>query len=889
MSELRKFGQSEDEIKYLTPATREFLQTAPLEERIKAELETLKKTYKQSQRQRLIPPLVRGDFLTSASIYEDDEDVDPESEADLNIRHENAKTKVGVIFGSDPTKDFGAKTKLTGPIILAKIFAITKGIEHRTQIQAAWANSLQDFYGRLLEGSEYEDFYKEQYGTHFAQIADLLNTAIEKINESVGRAEGLATTDESKSKRRRTIPLKGITVLALIPEQLKKRFFVDFTNAYLRTQGRNHSGSILATFVVPNDPFPFVWQAPQGANVVPAYEPQTISRGRRELKIEWESEQAREKYFPDGLWQPDVDEDGNVITEPQEQEVFNKETGETEIQTVEVPVYTLNNNNEYEKQLGQFQDKLADFTNYAHLDFHLQAIQAEASKKADGPEWTAYIDLAKQKHGGLTQREAKGPTPTASGILCYTLFARKSGKRQEIRQLVSTYKDIVVAQKRKDKEAVADLKDKLQTLVSKKFYGREVEPREAAELAFLFTTIESDPALSKIADGQYPRNVYDPNVYQKGVLPSSNQRVALDWVSPNGEQVTLKAKAKRNPFYTPKVWPSDMKFGDTSWPGRGAGGFKSKRIMVTHWRTKPWSNLDLEQKRNYIAEMREEAEKLASKNDEESLEELNDLNIDISIVEQSLFMDELRAYIKLNIAFNMEDSDVDSIVSKIEDPPALFYINRGGAPLAVTVDTLLNHTDGVKEYMGIDQNDRIDMTTDEESNYGFRYEQPDFIRNLLQKQLHRASLVSRLRRLAKHEKRIAQQEIPEMYFDLEGNQYGSEKELEQALLAKGDLYTVDDRVEVANMLRDIAAKALAQEGDEFVIELEQIQKELEQIQEAQPEPEPEPPQPTDTHLEIPSDTDQQVLPPIQFEQPAAERPLAAFLEKPPLKGFTKRT
>lgn len=884
MTDIRKFAQEgpgDDRAHHLSEDARRVLKIEGLEVEIQQRLEALKQSYRNSQRHKLIPPIVKGDWLSDASLLEEDEDIDLGGAA-AQVSIANKKSKIGVVFGSDPKKSFGSKTGISDPIILGKIFGLTHGAEYRTRIQAAWANRLQDFYANLLKGTENQAVFEEAYASQFAEIVDLLNNAIDRVEDSIENAQ---------EKRRRVRSIKGATLLALIPDELKKRFIMDITNAYLQVEQKNCSGSILATFVVPEDPFPYLWQAPSGANVVPRQQASNLSDVfdfDRELALEWDSENTREKYFPDGLWEPDKDDNGEVITVEKEMLGVNPETGETEMQTVDLPVYSMRKNPEYQKQMGSLDDRLDNYSNYAQLNFGERAIQKEASTLSKTDQYRYYIQLIKKNYGSLTKKADKGMALDFGGFLAYVMFMRKPMLKGYADQLVEAFKGANEAKKAKDTNLQKQKMAELSNIATRYFFTNDVTQRDALELAFVFTKGQNIPDVDKIVDGNYPRSVYDPNVYNNNTLPSTSPNVSMEWENPEtGETVNVRAPTRKNPFYTPKLWPSNFKRADVGWPDAGMRSLHSRGFLKSRWRKVPWSTLTLEQKRDNLARMKEESDKLKAQGEDV---ERKKLMFDIKIIEQALFMDELRAYIKMNIAFNIDDPDAPSVVSKVEKAPPLFYYERDGDTYSVDIGDLVDKSrlDLIRETFGVSEDTPIDAATDKESNFGLLHKQPQFVQDLMSKQLTASALINRLRRLGRPEIVRAQQSSEELYFDLDGNMYNSKQELEQALIAKGSVFTLDEKVEVANLLREMVGQAIA--GDEEILYLiEEIQKTLGEPQSQEEEVPEEPPEPPEQRLEIPGETDEHQLPPIRFpEQQGEPMPIAASLQQSSLRGFTKR-
>lgn len=885
MTDIRKFAQSgpgEDRTHHLSEEARRVLKIEGLEVEIQQRLEALKQSYRNSQRHKLIPPIVKGDWLSDASLLEDDEDIDLGGAA-AQVSIANKKSKVGVVFGSDPKKSFGSKTGISDPLILGKIFGLTHGAEYRTRIQAAWANRLQDFYANLLKGTENQAVFEEAYASQFAEIVDLLNNAIDRVEDSIENAQ---------EKRRRVRSIKGATLLALVPDELKKRFIMDITNAYLQVEQKNCSGSILATFVVPEDPFPYLWQAPGGAEIVPRQQEANLSDVfdfDRELAIEWDSEDARDRYFPEGLWEPDKDDNGNPITVEKEMLGVNPETGETEMQTVDLPVYSMRKNPEYQKQMGVLDDRLDNYGNYAQLNFGERAIQQEAASLSKTNQYRHYIELIKKNYGGLTKKADKGMALDFGGFLAYVMFMRKPMLKNYADQLVQAFKGANEAKKTRDAELQKQKMAELSNIAARHFFTGDVSSRDALELAFVFTKGQNIPDVDKIVEGNYPRSVYDPNVFNNNILPSTSPSVSMEWENPEtGEMLNVKAPTRKNPFYTPKLWPTNFKRADVGWPDAGMRSLHSRGFLKSRWRKIPWSTLTLEQKRDNLARMREESDKLAAQGEDV---ERKKLLFDIKLIEQALFMDELRTYIKMNIAFNIDDPDVPSVVSKVEKAPPLFYYRQDGDTYAVDIGDLVdkNRMSLLRDTFGVEEGSPIDAATNSESNYGLLHKQPEFIQDLMKRQLSASSLVKRLRRLGRREVVRAQLSGEELYFDLDGNSYNSREELEQALIAKGSVFTLEEKTEIANLLREMVGQAIA--GDEEPIYLiEEIQQAAENVQQPVEEETPEePPEPPEQRLEIPGDTDEQQLPPIRFpEQQAEPMPVAASLKQLPLRGFTKR-
>lgn len=885
---IKRFAQNNDpdDPRYLSEQARSVLKIDTLEAEIRQRLEELKNRYHQAQRRKLLPAIVKGDFLSSTNLLEDDDEEQGDATMPVNIA--NRKSKIGVIFGTDVKKGFGHKVKVKDQerIIVAKIFGLTQGEIHRTRIQAAWANSLQDFYGNLLKGTENESIYREAYAAQFNEITELLNQSIERVEDSI---------ENSEEKRRKIRSLKGATLLALVPDELKKRFIMDMTNSYLQVSKKNCSGTVLATFVVQEDPFPYVWQPPKGADVVPRFDSERFSEvfdTDRELMIEWDSESSRERYFPEGLWEGDTDTQGNPVTVRKEF-LGQSETGETEMQSVEIPVYSMRKNPEYQKQQTSFEEQIKNYQRYAQLDASLRFAEIEAASKAEGQEVAhkKLIDTIENLFNGLVEKGEKGVNLSFGGILAYVANMRLVSKRHNVLEVIRLFKEANQAKKANDKAEQQEKMSQLKKVVGRSFYDREVDSKEALKLAFVFTKAHDMPEADDLVKGNYPKSVYDPNVYNKQVLPSSKSNVSLEMSHPEtGEIVNVRVNAQKNPFYTPKMWPTEFTRADTGWPGSGASALKSKSIMLTQWRQLPWQTFTLEQKRDNIAKMKEQLARLEEEEaDGVVSKERKRLINDLKIVEEALFMDELRTYVKMNLAFNIDDPESPSPASKVESAPSLFYFKRDGQLYNVELSDLVDprRLQVLRNQFGVEPGQPIDVTNDAESNYGMMYDMPTPVQKLLQKQLRKtqaSSIVKRLKRLA------ASEEDFELFFDLDGNEYSSEHELEQALIAKGSPYTLEDKVEIANMLRETAGEMIASD-DETIPLLTEIQEALEVV--GSQEEEPEPPSPQDMRLEIPGDTDQEELPYIEFPQQEAQPvdqdvPIAAKLHKPSIKGFTSK-
>lgn len=739
------------------------------------------------------------------------EDLLPEiSESDYLKRTEVAdkKSKVGVAFGSNLQKRFAKNVPVSGAIV-CRLYTISVGGWSRNDVQTAWAKRLNDFYKNLFEGLEDRNIIEETYSSTLTSILASIEKALQILQESRTRAS-------STGGDPRTV--KGFTLLALIPDPLKMRFIMDITDAYLARPTKTQQQDI-ARFLVLQDHFPYIWKAPRGASIAPVEEGRAASQvfqTKRDLRLDWDSESSKEKYFPSAMWEPDKDESGSIITETVSKAVIRE--GEIEYEQEEIPVYSLRRDQDYVKQIQELEDKINDFQEYSQLTASERFVKDEAEKQASRTEKFVkrYAKIVFDKFGAFVRKGEKGVTPQFAGKLFYRICLQTP----QLVPVVERVQQLTEQLMKAPKEEKETLKQEWLSYIRSNLLSSDVDTQTvtqlASQIAGLFTLAKNNPILNRIASGDLPENTYDPDIYDQKIYPANQNYVTLQSTY-DEKPLSIKVPAKKNPFYTPRMWPAGFERGGFDWPGRGTKGLGGSGVMLTEWRNLPWATLSLEEKRNNIQRMKDQ---LGETQGAEAVK----LRRDIQIVEKALFYDELSAFVKINLAFNVDDPSNPSVVSKMEDAPPLFYLKSGEEQVPVSLSDLVDK-EGLSAIKQIYGADFLDIATDEAMNYGMLHEQPEFINEILKRQLRaNLSLVSRLQRLAQ----VLEGDSKEMFFDLEGNSYPTEQALTQHLVQQGDLYTIEQKVESANAIVEVANKLLRTDNS-FVKFLDILIEELESL------------------------------------------------------------
>jgi hypothetical protein len=865
-------------IKHFTFATRNPGSDDAAANRIKTMLQELKQKYSHSL-EKLLLPLTDADYKSQVSLAD-------------------AKSKIGVAFLSDPeSKKSGHKTSVSG-VILCKLFTLTSGGINRLDIQDKWIAQLNSYYENLRTELGSED--EARYNAFFAEVAAMLKKAM-------GQIANKRALEDCRS-------IKGLVVISLMPDEMKKRFIIDFVDSYLQKEsGKNQSEKNLAQFIVPQDPFPCLWKVPEGAEVEPVVDPTTHGQTTevfdlpKKLEIDWQ-ESAKERYFPAFGWTPDKNEEGDIeanqyLTIERDSEGTPKldEMGNP-IQAYELrSIYSLSRNQDYQKQTDAFDKNLKQYEEYARFDFVKNTIKREADQLPTRKEESFvnyYAKIAKQKFGRLidvTQvGDRKVPILTLSGKAFYLLCSESPPWLQSLKDLATTVKKLEEAKRNQDKAGLELVQKEIVSIVKRKFLPPDIDEKTAIEFSTEIATVAriaenetNQEHLKTLQAGDYPQNVYNSKVHSKGILPSTNDIVTLG-TTHNSEKIDIAINTKQNPFYIPKSWPKDVTKGNAPWPD-GLQGLT--RGLMTSWSRLPWSSLSLRDKKKNIEKMKSEWE---SSRDPK-------LKRDIDVVKNALFVDELEAYVKLNLAFNVNDSDSLSVVSKVENPPPLFHIRGESGPQAITLRDLLEEGT-LKNAQDVYGKSYFDIATDAEANYGFRHKMPDFVEALMKQQLSskQAFLIQKLLRVANSEEKFTIDKDA-IFFDATGKHYSNLETLKRALTSRGIELPVKEKVACANLLvkatndlirKDNSLKRLIDVLEEELVGLEEEKKEQE-VEREKKQP-----------AKIPSDQDEKdskdfPLPPIQFPsqpQPKKIEPkqeefslAASPVEKRVIQAFTKES
>lgn len=782
------------------------------------------------------------------------------------------KSKIGVAFGSNPHARFGKHAQVNKEVVLCRIIKMSAGGYDRNRLQSAWAGQLKSFYENIFDDLPYAQ--RRQMEGHYESFLSSLKGIIEG---ALTIAESAKQRAELSGRDARTI--KGATILALIPDDLKTRFIMDMTDAYLQKAQQKNVGEDLARFILPEDPYPYVWQAPKGAEVVPVENRQSsddMYEGERELKLEWSSD-VKEKYMPEGLWEPDKASTGEVEVESVPALVVNPETHQPELGSIDYPVYSLKRDRDYQKQLHGFEDRLQNYKDYASLkgsSAYIEKLSEQQTAKGE-KNYTYFAQLIVEKYGKLIDREAAGKPfhITFAGKLLYTMCVNIPYLRGVIDKVVDAYETY----RKSSADDKVSNREALMSTCRAAFVPREIGTKEAetlvAQIALAFSISKKSRSVQKLAEGNFPTSVYDPNVYNEGIYPAVKREPVTLQTTYEGQTVAVKVPTKENPFYTPKFWPGMAHKAQEDWPGSGIGSLTGRGRMLSHWRSVPWATLSLEAKRNSVQEMKEELEEADTRTRDKLIH-------DISLAERAMVYDELAAYVKLKLAFNIDDPDDPSIVSKLQEAPPLFFLQTGekDKPLGVTMDFLVSGFDRLADYYG---SEFIDVALDAEHNYGLQRDPPEYALETLKKQIRQAILeiTARLRSL----RRKAEGEVEDFaFFDLEGNQYPSRQALEAKLAQSGSTFSAKEKTEVANMFIEMANREIRADTG-FVEFLDDLIQVVESTSEKEPS--------QDFQLEIPGDRDdEEELPYIRFERPTEEpQPLAAAAsDKKRVRRFTKK-
>lgn len=861
-------------IKHFTYATRNPGSDDAAANKIKTILQELKEKHSASLSSLLLP-LTNADYKSQVALAD-------------------AKSKIGVAFLSDPeSQKSGHKTSVSG-IILCKLFTLTSGGINRLDIQDKWIAQLNSYYEDLSIDLISED--EARYNAFFTEVAAMLKKAM-------GQIANKRALEECRS-------IKGLVVLSLMPDEMKKSFIIDFVDSYLKKEsGKNQSEKNLAQFIVPQDPFPYLWKVPEGAKVESIIKPTTHGQTTeifdlpKKLEIDWE-ESAKERYFPVVGWTPDMNSEGEL--EVTEYTVEAKDSDgnplvDEEGNPVEAyelrSIYSLSRNQDYQKQVDTFDKSLKQYEEYACFDFIKNTIRREADQsptRKDESFVNYYAKAAKEKFGKLVDLIQVGgktiPVLTLSGKAFYLLCSESPPWLQSLKDLAITVKKIDEAKKNQDKAGLELIHKEIVSIVKKRFLPPGLDEKtvneftnEIAIVARIAETETNQEHLKILQTGDYPQSVYSSKVHSKGILPSTEDFVTLE-TTHNKEKIDVAINAKQNPFYIPKSWPRDITKGNASWPD----GLKGvTRNLMTSWNRIPWSTLSLKDKKKNIERMKSEWE---SNRDPK-------LKRDIDVVKKALFVDELEAYVKLHLAFNIDDSDSLSIISKVENPPPLFYLRNEGIPQAVTLRDLLEE-ESLASNRTLHGYDDFDLATRDPDYYGFCRKMPDFIEAAMKQQLSskQAFLIQKLLRLANSEEKTTIDKDA-IFFDATGKHYPSLEMLKKALASKGVDLPIKEKVACANLLikamndlikKDNSLKRLIKALEEELVGLEEeIEVEKEKTQ----------------SVKIPSAQDEKgqkdfPLPPIQFptpaKQPKEKMPeqeefslVASLIEKRKIQAFTK--
>lgn len=863
-------------IKHFTFAARNPGSDDAAANKIKIILQELKEKYSASLSSLLLP-LTDADYKSQVALAD-------------------AKSKIGVAFLSDPdSKKSGHKTSVSG-IILCKLFTLTSGGIDRLDIQDKWIAQLNSYYEDLSIDLISED--EARYNAFFTEVAAMLKKAL-------GQIANKRALEDCRS-------IKGLVVLSLMPDKMKQSFIIDFVNGYLKKEsGKNQSEKNLAQFIVPQDPFPYLWKVPEGAKVESIIKPTTHGQTTeifdlpKKLEINWE-ESAKERYFPAVGWTPDTNSEGELeateyafeARDPDGNPLVDEEGNPVEEYELR-SIYSLSRNQEYQKQVNTFDKNLKQYEEYARFDFVKNAIRREADQsptRKDESFVNYYAKIAKEKFGKLVNfiQVGGGLTPvlTLSGKAFYLLCSESPSWLQSLKELAVLFRKGDEVKNDPDKSKLIEVRKEMASIVKKNFLPNlKIDEKTVNEfineIAFVARVAETEiyrEQLRSLQTGDYPQNVYNNKVHSKGILPSTEDLVTLE-TTHNKEKIDVAINAKQNPFYIPKSWPRDVTKGNASWPD-GLKGLT--RGLMTSWGRIPWSTLSLKDKKKNIEKMKSEWE---GNRDPK-------LKRDIDVIKKALFVDELEAYVKLNLAFNIDDSDSLSVVSEVENPPPLFYLRNEGVPQAVTLRDLLEE-ESLASNRTLHGYDDFDPATRDSDYYGFCHKMPDFIEAAMKQQLgsKQAFLIQRLLRLADSEEKSTIDKDA-IFFDATGKHYPNLETLKEALAGKGVDLPIKDKVACANLLiktmndlikKDNSLKRLIKALEEEIVGLEEEKEEVEKEK---------------TQLvKIPSAQDEKSkkdfpLPPIRFpipaKQPKEKIPeqeefslAASLIEKRKIQAFTK--
>ncbi len=735
------------------------------------------------------------------------------------------RAKVAVAFGSVPywqvTKHFGNNYEYNTAVV-CKLYRYSHDKQGELiPLQQAWIQALRQHYKEIEAVSSSED------------IASAVSYICGKLSAYDPRLE-----DGSN--------IKGVEFLALVSPDARMELLKDYIEA-LKKSTRVTGKSVrqdpgdtsertlkqLAMFVVPQDPFPYLWNAPTNSKPRAENIPNPVfGKGiedYRYLELDWDNNEEVNKYTSS------VVEDAHY---PKPVKEVNPETGKEEIKEKQVQVFDGESNPEYQKQKQAADELLKQLRLKPLLHFKKIQLQTMFSKKFGAPSVSNMRDFV----SFIQQEDVFGPLTKVGENNKPVWLAAQADKRLVIAEYLATiknaailkhvalYKEQVIAYNQAEiarrqatesgnaevqaaaEARVETVKRNLATLT--KFFIPSISNSEEAlestrtilTSAFL-AQMRQERTEKSLLDhfGTMPTSSFDPEMWKKGFIPSIDPK-AVAYTKQNDQDIAIQFKGESNPFYAPRTFPIEFKQvpsisggAPIDWPSSATASVTMPKGFQDNWKA-----LSPQQR----SEKMKQIEKLATKSDVDSGDKARALT-GLALLKSAQFLDDLRKYVKETLAFNFEGAK-DSAQGALAAPP-LFYQNDE----PITMEKLIFQTPQAEQTQETLQYNPLQQ----DANFGFAYPLDPSISALIKSQIQKAGLeanptytleaMSRLLRKISADTSLANVD-EQLFFDLEGNQYPSMKKLIATLAEKSpdEEMTDEEATKIANNLIDMSNKGL---------------------------------------------------------------------------------